>query len=75
MQMSDFSLYIGLQVPEGRELPDPPLLRLENEAGHAYLSMLNTLYLAADEPVQQGIQVEDRLLDLCSATLSRFEVK
>ncbi len=28
------------QVPEERALGDPPLLRLESEASHAYLSML-----------------------------------
>ena len=28
------------QVPEDRALEDPPLLRLESEASHAYLSML-----------------------------------
>ena len=35
------------QVPEGKALLDPPLLRLEVEAGHAYLSLLLHLHSAA----------------------------
>ena len=66
-------LKFALQVMEGRELPDPPLLRLESEAGHAYLSMLNTLYLSASQECKAGANVEPRLLQLCSANLERFE--
>lgn len=63
-----------MQIAEGRELPDPPLLGLENEAGHAYLSMLNTLYLGGTENMKAGTDVEARLMSLCEATLDRFEV-
>ena len=66
-------LKLTLQVMEGRELPDPPLLRLESEAGHAYLSMLNTLYLSASQECKEGANVEPRLLQLCTANLERFE--
>ena len=63
-----------MQVSESRELLDPPLLRLENEAGNAYLSMLTTLYSEGLSDVKQAAQVETRLLELCTATLDSFEV-
>jgi hypothetical protein len=56
-------------------LVDPPLLRLESEACHAYLSMLLHLNTAASEPLQQAAQVEPRLLRLCIANLECFEVR
>ena len=71
--MTQHCLKPTLQVMEGRELPDPPLLRLESEAGHAYLSMLNTLYLSASQECKEGANVEPRLLQLCTANLERFE--
>lgn len=43
----------GVQVPEDRAVGDPPLLRLESEASHAYLSVLLTMIGAsptADQP-------------------------
>lgn len=55
-------------------LADPPLLRLESEACHAYLSMLLHLNAAASEPLQQAARVEERLLGLCIANLQCFEV-
>lgn len=61
-------------MSESRELPDPPLLRLENEAGNAYLSMLTTLYSTGSTSVKQGANVETRLLELCTASLDSFEV-
>lgn len=60
-------------MSEARELPDPPLLRLESEAGSAYLSMLATLYSAADAPLKQEVHVETRLLQLCTDILNSFE--
>ena len=62
------------QVSESRELPDPPLLRLESEAGSAYLSMLATLYSAAEAPLKEEVQVENRLMQLCTDILNSFEV-
>lgn len=62
-----------MQVIEARELPDPPLLRLENEAGNAYLSMLTTLYSEGQAAMIEGVQIESRLLHLCSAVLDSFE--
>lgn len=67
--------WLDLQVADGRALPDPPLLRLENEAGRAYLSMLHTLYLSAPAEVSRGTDAEARLLTTCSAILDRFEVR
>ncbi|KAK9829453.1 hypothetical protein WJX72_005963 [[Myrmecia] bisecta] len=60
-------------VAEARMLVDPPLLRLESEACHAYLSML--LHLQADAPaeLQEVAEVEARLFALCTATLERFQ--
>ena len=63
------------QVLEVRELPDPPLLRLENEAGNAYLSMLSTLYSEGQAAVREGARVETRLLEWCNGTLDSFEVR
>ena len=62
------------QVPEGKLLSDPPLLRLEGEACHAYLSMLLHLNSAGSEPLRQAAGVEQRLLALCIANLECFEV-
>ncbi len=62
-------------MPEGKALADPPLLRLEGEACHAYLSMLLHLNTAASEPLQQAADVESRLLQLCIANLQCFRVQ
>ncbi|CAL8462959.1 g2493 [Coccomyxa elongata] len=61
------------KVPEGKLLSDPPLLRLEGEACHAYLSMLLHLNSAGSEPLRQAAGVEQRLLALCIANLECFE--
>ena len=63
------------QVPEGKALGDPPLLRLEGEACHAYLSMLLHLNTAASEPLQEAADVERRLMQLCTANLRCFQVR
>ncbi len=62
------------QVPDGKALADPPLLRLEGEACHAYLSMLLHLNTAASEPLQEAADVERRLMQLCIANLRCFQV-
>ncbi len=54
-------------------LVDPPLLRLESEASHAYLSMLLHLLASAPATLQEAAQVEARLYALCTATLERFQ--
>ena len=64
---------MGVQVPDNRRLADPPLMRLESEGGHAYLSMLLQLSASQTE-VQQQADVEARLVTLGLATLQRFQV-
>jgi len=61
-------------VPEGKALADPPLLRLEGEACHAYLSMLLHLNTAASAPLQAAADVEKRLLQLSIGNLRCFQV-
>lgn len=43
------TLPVAAQVPEDRLLADPPLLRLESEASHAYLSILLHVQTAQPE--------------------------
>lgn len=62
-----------MQVPEGRRLADPPLMRLESEGGHAYLSMLLQLSTSQTDAQQQA-DIEARLVSLALATLQRFQV-
>ena len=62
-----------MQVVEGRRLADPPLMRLESEGGHAYLSMLLQLSASQTQAEQQA-EVEARLVALSMATLQRFQV-
>ena len=62
------------QVPEGKALLDPPLLRLEAEAGHAYLGLLLHLHSAASPQLREAADVEQRLAALCAANLAAFEV-
>ena len=67
------TLHVLVQVPDNRRLADPPLMRLESEGGHAYLSIL--LQLSATQiEVQQQAEVEARLVSLSLATLQRFQV-
>ncbi|GAX80611.1 hypothetical protein CEUSTIGMA_g8046.t1 [Chlamydomonas eustigma] len=64
------------RVPEDRMVVDPPLLRLESESAHAYLSVLTHMVLMS--PPQRSPAVEDecaassRLVELCSSTLRRY---
>jgi len=62
-------------VPEGKLLLDPPLLRLESEAGHAYLSLLLHLHTAGSPPLRAAAAVEARLAALCEANLAAFEAR
>ena len=66
-------MHVVVQVADNRRLADPPLMRLESEAGHAYLSMLLQLSASQTE-VQQQADVEARLVTLSLATLQRFQV-
>ena len=65
----------GGQVPESRWVADPPLLRVENEGAHAYLSMLLHLSGAGGGSLLDAAQVETRLLALCTANLQCFTVR
>ena len=64
---------MSMQVADSRRLADPPLMRLESEGGHAYLSMLLQLSASRTQPEQQA-EVEARLVTLSLATLHRFQV-
>ena len=68
-----WTLQVLVQVADNRRLADPPLMRLESEGGHAYLSMLLQLSASQTE-VQQQADVEARLVTLSLATLQRFQV-
>lgn len=65
---------LAVQVADNRRLADPPLMRLESEGGHAYLSMLLQLS-ASQTQVEQQAEVEARLVSLGLATLQRFQVR
>ncbi len=62
-------------MPEGKLLLDPPLLRLESEAGHAYLSLLLHLHTAGSPQLRAAARVEARLAALCEANLAAFEAR
>ncbi|DBA82002.1 TPA: hypothetical protein ACH3X1_007704 [Trebouxia sp. C0004] len=62
------------KVVDSRRLADPPLMRLESEAGHAYLSMLLQLSASQTQKDQQA-EVEGRLVTLALATLQRFQAQ
>lgn len=68
------NILVCAQVPEGRRLADPPLMRLESEGGHAYLSMLLQLSSSQTDEQQQA-DIEARLVSLAHATLQRFQVR
>ncbi len=68
-----YTLTHGVQVVEARRLADPPLLRLEREASHAYLSMLMHARGSLPE-LSAEAHVEDRLMQLCTQNLERFQV-
>lgn len=62
-----------MQVAEAKRLGDPPLLRLERESSHAYLSML--LHACSNLPTLSAeAKVEARLMQLCMQNLERFQV-
>ncbi|KAL3151968.1 hypothetical protein ABBQ32_001092 [Trebouxia sp. C0010 RCD-2024] len=62
------------KVADNRRLADPPLMRLESEGGHAYLSML--LQLSASQTgLLHQLAVEARLVTLSLATLQRFQAQ
>ena len=64
---------VSMQVPESKRLGDPPLLRLERESSHAYLSML--LHARSHQAeLRAEARVEDRLMQLCTQNLERFQV-
>lgn len=48
------------QVPEDRVLADPPLLRLESEASHAYLSILLHVQTAQPELASSEVHPTQR---------------
>ncbi|CAM6091423.1 unnamed protein product [Calypogeia fissa] len=53
------------------QMPDPPLLRLENESYHAYLTMLQQL--TVDKPeLAKDVEVETRLVELCEDVLKVY---
>eukprot|EP00850_Spirogloea_muscicola_P003472 SM000014S00260 [mRNA] locus=s14:364320:373142:+ [translate_table: standard] len=53
------------------QMPDPPLLRLESEAFHAYLTLLQRLPLEKPDLAAQ-VDVELRLVKLCSEVLAVY---
>ena len=65
---------VAMQVVDSRRLADPPLMRLESEGGHAYLSMLLQLSASQTQKDEQA-EVEARLVTLALATLQRFQVR
>ena len=67
----------SVQVAEAKQLADPPLLRLELEASHAYLAMLTQLGKGdqAQQHVAQGARVEERTVAATLATLEAFLVR
>ena len=50
-------------------------MRVENEAGHAYLSLLLHLSLAGGTALQEAAGVQRRLIDLCVHNLEAFKVR
>lgn len=54
------------------KLTDPPLLRLETESSHTYLSVLLHLQLSDLIEIKNHCHIEKRLIDLCLANLERF---
>lgn len=61
------------KVPEDRQLPDPPLLRLESECCYAYLSMLLHIQNSLGAAQQEGCRVEARIVEISRANLTRYE--
>ncbi len=59
------------QVPDDRVIFDPPLLRLETDAAHGYLSVLMHVYAYSTDPALRS-EAASRSVKLCRATLVRF---
>ena len=59
-------------MPEDRCLGDPPLLRLESEASHAYLSTLLDLRAGGPDADPRVPGTDAQLTALCVANLQRF---
>lgn len=54
------------------QVVDPPLLRLETEAAHAYLSVLLHISTSSHDPNTTTVcNATQRLMMLCLSTLSR----
>ncbi|KAG6550387.1 hypothetical protein Mapa_008350 [Marchantia paleacea] len=68
----DHDLRIRLQqLRMATQMPDPPLLRLESESYHAYLTMLQRL--TVDKPeLAKDVEVETRLVGLCEEVLKLY---
>jgi hypothetical protein len=63
-------------VEDYKALPDPPLMKLENEASHSYLSVLLHINMApGGSDVKAAACIEERLVELCTANLERYEVR
>ncbi|MEW5298187.1 MAG: hypothetical protein WDW36_001338 [Sanguina aurantia] len=61
------------RVPDERMVVDPPLLRLETEAAHAYLSVLLHISTSSQDPDTTTVcNATQRLMNLCLSTLSRY---
>uniref|UniRef100_A0A061RZG9 Brefeldin a-inhibited guanine nucleotide-exchange protein 2-like n=1 Tax=Tetraselmis sp. GSL018 TaxID=582737 RepID=A0A061RZG9_9CHLO len=61
-------------VAEHRCLPDPPLMKLESEASHSYLSVLLHISMAPGaSEAKSAACIEERLVELCVANLQRYE--
>jgi len=61
-------------VPDHRAIPDPPLMKLESEASHSYLSVLLHINMApGGSETKASACVEERLVELCIANLQRYE--
>ena len=61
--------------PRPLQVADPPLLRLETEACHAYLSvLLHMMAYARDPHMKEVCNAPARMVQLCKHTLSRFSL-
>ncbi|KAJ7555893.1 hypothetical protein O6H91_05G059700 [Diphasiastrum complanatum] len=69
---SDYSTRFRLQeLRPVTQMSDPPLLRLESESYHSYLTMLQ--HLPVDDPeFVNCLEVETRLIELCEEVLKDY---
>ena len=62
-------------VKDHRAIQDPPLMKLESEASHSYLSVLLHINMApGSSDTKTSAHIEERLVELCIANLQRYEV-